>query len=137
MAARTFAPGTEPLINRYTEFAHEVASAQVGPGPATQGRPKLTADNTPESGSHDDHLEALLDDLDMTPIPETVEEVLASLDDLPGVAFDPPSAPNAIPGWLTDAQEYALKYGPFSTDQIVLIIRALNAVSDPRVESGQ
>jgi hypothetical protein len=67
----------------------------------------MTADNMPKSESDDDIREALLNDLDMTPIPESDEEVLASLDDLPGVAFDAPSAPKAIPGWLTDAQEYA------------------------------
>ena len=67
----------------------------------------------------------------MTPILETDEEVLASLDDLPAVVFDAPSASKATLCWLTDAQEYAVKHGPFSTDQIVIIIRALNAVPVP------
>jgi hypothetical protein len=98
----------------------------------------MTADNMPKSESQDDYLEDLLNDLDMTPIEEAHEEILASLGDLvPGASFDAPSAPKATPRWLTDAQEYALKHGPFSSDQIIHIIRTLNAIPDPTVEPGR
>jgi hypothetical protein len=87
----------------------------------------MTADNVPKSGSQDDYLDHFLDDLDMSPTEESNEEVLAALGDLlPEAAFDAPSVPEVTPSWLTDAQEYAVKHGPFSTAQIVAIIRALN-----------
>lgn len=94
----------------------------------------MTADNMPNSESSDDSLD-FLDDLDMTRKEESNDEVMAALDHgLQGLVFDEPTVPKVTPLWLTDAQEYAVKHGPFSTDQIVSIIRALHAVPDPLVE---
>jgi hypothetical protein len=98
----------------------------------------MTADNMPKSGNHDDDVEDLLNDSDMTPIEETDEEVFAALDSgLQGAAFDAPTIPMVTPGWLTDVQKYAAKHGPFSTQQIVAIIWALNATPDSGIGSGQ
>lgn len=98
----------------------------------------MITDNTPKSGSHDDNIFDLLNDMDMSPIEETDEEVLASLTEgLEGVVFDAPTVPNATPSWLMDAQEYAAKHGPFSTAQIVKIVWTLNGFSLSSTESGQ
>jgi hypothetical protein len=56
---------------------------------------------------------------------------------------DPPTdsvAPAPAPyndEWLTDFRTLARKHRPFSTTQMVKILRALNAVDDPAVEAGQ
>jgi hypothetical protein len=98
----------------------------------------MTKDNMPKSEGDDDNLDDFLPDLDMSPMEESNEELLAAIGDLsPEVAFEAPSVPKATPGWLTDAQEYAVKHGPFSSDQIVTIIRILHAIPDPTVESAQ
>jgi hypothetical protein len=92
----------------------------------------------PPSDGHDDNIDDLLNDLDMTPTEETDEEVLAALDsELRGVALDAPTIPRVTPSWLTDVQRYAAKHGPFSTRQIVAIIWALNATPDSDIGSGQ
>jgi hypothetical protein len=96
----------------------------------------LTTDDMPPSEDHDENIDDLLNDLDMTPIEETDEEVFAALNsELRGVAFDAPTIPRVTPNWLTDVQKYAAKHGPFSTAQIVKIIQALNAVPNSRGDS--
>jgi hypothetical protein len=92
----------------------------------------------PPSEDHDENIDDLLNDLDMTPIEETDEEVLAALgSELGDLAFNAPTIPRATPGWLRDVHEYAAKHGPFSTEQIVAVIRALNAAPNPGIDSGQ
>jgi len=51
-----------------------------------------------------------------------------------GVAPSPAPQPDE---WLADFRALARKHRPFSTNQMVEILRALNAVEDPAVEAGQ
>jgi hypothetical protein len=69
--------------------------------------------------------------------PDEIAEMMAALD-----AYDPPDdvvAPNSVPQdaeWLADFRALARKHRPFSTTQMVEILRALNAADDPVVEAG-
>jgi hypothetical protein len=65
--------------------------------------------------------------IDACPEIETVESMLASLDD-----FDPddavPVAP--VPDWLIEVRELARKHGPFTPAQIAQTVHELSAPAD-------
>jgi hypothetical protein len=83
--------------------------------------------------------EGLAREHDTGPVPpDEIAEMMAALD-----AYDPPAdsaAPDPAPldaEWLADFKALARKHRPFSTTQMVQILRALNAVDDPTLEAGQ
>jgi hypothetical protein len=69
--------------------------------------------------------------------PDEIAEMMAALD-----GYDPPpdgAAPVPVPQdaeWLADFKALARKHRPFSTAQVVEIVRALHRANDPAVDAG-
>lgn len=67
-----------------------------------------------------------------------IAEMMAALD-----PSDPPdgvAAPDTVPqeaAWLADFRTLARKHRPFSTAQVVEIVRALHRANDSSIEAGQ
>lgn len=80
----------------------------------------------------------MLDDLDMTPAHEAESdaEIMAALDadDAPADSAVPAPAPQDAE-WLADFKALALKHRPFSSDQVVEIVRVLYRANDLAVEA--
>jgi hypothetical protein len=76
----------------------------------------------------DDDLEADLQAaIDGCPEIETVESMLASLDDF-DTDYPVPVAP--VPDWLIEVRELARKHGPFTPAQIAQTVHELSAPAD-------
>ncbi len=80
----------------------------------------------------------LLTELDMIPHAEAESDaaIMAALDPSEPDVVAPDSVPQDTE-WLADFKALARKHGPFSTSQVVEILRALNAEDDPAVEAGR